>query len=62
MAARVWDMVLDGADDLSSLAASMSMVAEPLKGRIDTTVANGVCWGTRSTLVATLLQFPELEA
>jgi hypothetical protein len=38
------------------------MVAELLKGRIDTATANGVRWGTRSTLVAALLHFPKLKS
>jgi hypothetical protein len=37
------------------------MVAELLEGWIDSTVVNGVCWGTRSALVATLLHFSELK-
>jgi hypothetical protein len=41
----VWDLVLGNVDGPSSLAASLSMVAELLEGRIDTMVANGVCWG-----------------
>jgi hypothetical protein len=35
--------VLDGVDGLSSLAASLSMVVELLKGRVDTMATNGVC-------------------
>jgi hypothetical protein len=53
--------VLDRADGPSSLAASLSTVAGLLEGRIDTAIANGVHWGTRSALVATLLHFLELE-
>jgi hypothetical protein len=37
------------------------MVAKSFDGRIDTVVTNGVCWGTRSTLVATMSDFQELE-
>jgi hypothetical protein len=61
-AARVRDLVLGNADGLSSLAASLSMVAELLKGQIDTTTANGVCWGTRSALVAALSHFLKLKS
>jgi hypothetical protein len=59
----VWvrDMVLDRANESSSLAASMSMVAELFKGRFDAMTTNGVHWGTRSTLITTLLHFLELE-
>jgi hypothetical protein len=54
--------VLGNADGLSSLAASLSMVAELLEGRIDTVSTNGVHWGTQSTLVAALLHFSELKS
>jgi hypothetical protein len=39
----------------------MSTVVELLEGRINTVAANGVCWGTRSMLVAALSHFPELN-
>jgi hypothetical protein len=61
-ATQVRDLVLDGADRPSSLAASLSTVAEMLEGHVDVMAAKGVCWGTRSELVVTLLHFPELEA
>jgi hypothetical protein len=54
--------VLGNAHRLSSLAVSLSMVAELLEGRIDTTVANGVRCGTQSTLVSTLSHFLELKS
>jgi hypothetical protein len=38
-------LVLGNGDEPSSLAAYLSMVVELLEGRIDTMVANGVCWG-----------------
>lgn len=38
----VWDLVLGDVDGPSSLAASLSMVAELFKDRIETVVANGV--------------------
>jgi hypothetical protein len=46
----------------SSMAASLSMAAELLKGQVDATTANGVHWGTQSALVAALSHFSELEA
>jgi hypothetical protein len=58
----VWvqNLVLDRANGLSSLVASLSTVVELLKGRVDATAATGVRWGTWSVLVPTLLHFPEL--
>jgi hypothetical protein len=41
--ARVWDLVLDGANGPSSFAASLSMAAELLEGCVDTAATNGVC-------------------
>jgi hypothetical protein len=58
---RVWYLVLDNADGSSSVAVSLSTMVEPLEGRINTAVANGVHWGTRSSLVAALSHFPELN-
>jgi hypothetical protein len=52
--------VLESADETSSLAVSLSSVAELLEGGIDFTAANRVCWGTQSALVAALLHFLEL--
>jgi hypothetical protein len=60
--ARVWDLVLDNIDGPSSLAVSLSMVAELLEGQIDATTANGVCWGTRSALVTALSHILELKS
>jgi hypothetical protein len=54
-------LLLDGADGLSSLAASLSMVAKLHEGCIDATAANEVHCGTRSVLVSTLSPFLELE-
>jgi hypothetical protein len=59
---RVWDLVLDDADELTYLVASLSVVVELLEGRVDAAITNGVCWGIRSALVATLSYFPELDA
>jgi hypothetical protein len=53
--------MLDNINELSSPAASLSMVVELLEGWIDTADANGVRWGTQSTLVASLSHFLELE-
>jgi hypothetical protein len=50
--------VLDSADGLSSLVASMSTAMELLEGRIDAAAANGVRWGSHSMLVATMAHFP----
>jgi hypothetical protein len=60
-AVLVRDLVLDNIDGPSFLAASLSTVVELLKGQIDTAPTNGVCWGTRSALVAILLHFLELK-
>jgi hypothetical protein len=60
-AARVQDFVLGNVDRPSSLVASISMVAELYESQIDTAATNGVHWGTRSILVATLSHFPELK-
>jgi hypothetical protein len=40
--------------------ASLSSTEELFKGRIDVVVANGVRWGTRSTLASALSHFLEL--
>jgi hypothetical protein len=53
--------VLGSVDGPSSLAASMSTAAELLEGWIDAVGANGVRWGARSALVATVSHFPELK-
>jgi hypothetical protein len=59
----VWvpDLVLDRANGSSSLAGSLSTVAELLKGWFDTMTTNSVHWGTRSALITTLSHFLELE-
>ena len=38
------------------------MVVESFESWVDIAASNGVRWGTRSTLVAPLSHFPELEA
>jgi hypothetical protein len=54
--------VLDNDNRTSSLAASMSTAVELLEGWIDDAAANGVRWGSHSTLVATVSHFPELRS
>jgi hypothetical protein len=38
------------------------MAMQEVEGRINTAVANGVWWGTRSTLVTSLSHFLELKS
>jgi hypothetical protein len=54
-------MVLKGSDETSSLAASLSSVADLIEGRIDATVPNGVHWGPRLALTTALSHFPKLK-
>jgi hypothetical protein len=61
LAMRVWDLVLGRVNRSSSLAASMSTTAELHEGRINAAAANRVRWGSRSTLVAIMSHFLELE-
>jgi hypothetical protein len=61
LVARVQDLVLGSADGTSSLAASMSTTVELLDGRIDTSAANGVHWGSCFALDAAMSHFPELK-
>jgi hypothetical protein len=58
---RVQDLVLGSADGPSSLAASISVATELLKGWIDAAAANGVRWGSRSALVSIESHLPELK-
>jgi hypothetical protein len=53
-------LVPDRANRSSSLMVSLSTVAELLKGHVDATVTNGVCWGTQLALVVALSHFLEL--
>jgi hypothetical protein len=39
----------------------MCTAMELLEGRIDVAAANGVHWGSRSTLITVVLHFPELK-
>jgi hypothetical protein len=61
LVARVRDLALGNVGEPSSLGTSLSMVAELLESRINTTAANGVHWGTRSVLVAILSHLSELK-
>jgi hypothetical protein len=56
----VRDLVLDGIDGPSSLATSLSSVAELLEGRIDAAAATGVHCGIQLALFAALSHFSEL--
>jgi hypothetical protein len=60
-ATRVWDLVLKGSNEVSSLVASLSSATDLNKGRVDAAAANGVHWGARLVLHAALSHFPELE-
>jgi alanine dehydrogenase len=62
LATHVQDLVLGDIDRSSSLATSMSMVAERLEGQIGAATANGVRWGSCSVLVAAVSHFLELDA
>jgi hypothetical protein len=59
-AAQVRVLVLHGAKGLSSLAASQSMAVELLEHCVDTTVINGVHWGTWLVFAAIMSHFLEL--
>jgi hypothetical protein len=41
----VWDLVRKGSDEMSYLAASLSLVVDLVDGRVDTVAANEVHWG-----------------
>jgi hypothetical protein len=55
-------LVLDSANESSSLAAYVSTVVELLEGWIDAATANNVCWWSRSAFVATVSHFPMLKS
>jgi hypothetical protein len=61
LAVQIQDLVLDDVGGSSLMAASMSVVTEHLEGRIDAAAANGVRWGSRSTLVVAVSHFLELD-
>jgi hypothetical protein len=61
-ATLVQDLILGEAGGPSSPAMSLSMVAEEIENRINTVAANGVQWGTRSALVATLSHYLKLKS
>jgi hypothetical protein len=60
-AARVQDMVLEGSNKISSLAASLSSAVDLIEGRVDAVVTNGVHWGAWLALTTALSHFPKLE-
>jgi hypothetical protein len=60
-ASFVWDMILGDASGSSSLAASLSIVAEEVEKWVNAAATNGIRWGNRSVLVAALSHFPKLE-
>jgi hypothetical protein len=53
--------VLGNVEGSSSLAASLSMVAELLEGQVDTMVANGVRWGDSICIGCHLVALPIAE-
>jgi hypothetical protein len=59
--ARVWDLVLHGAGEPSSLVTSMTVATELFKNWIDAATANGVLWGSHSALVPVVSHFQELD-
>jgi hypothetical protein len=58
----VQDLVLDNANGLPSLVASMSTTVVLLEGQIDAMASNRVDWGSYSALVAAMSHFPELKS
>jgi hypothetical protein len=61
-AARILDLVLGAPVGTSSLAASLSSAAKLIEDWVNAAAANGIHWGTRSTLAAIVLHFPEWES
>jgi hypothetical protein len=59
-ATQVWDLVLRGSDETSSLAVSLSSATDLIKGCIDAVASNEVHWGARLALTTTLSHFSEL--
>jgi hypothetical protein len=53
-------LVLERADETSSLVASLASAVMLIEDRIDATTTNGVHWGTQSALSTALSHFPEL--
>jgi hypothetical protein len=53
--------VLGGPAGTSSQVASLSSTAQLIEDCVDITTANGVYWGTRSALAATLSHFLKME-
>jgi hypothetical protein len=59
--ALVRDSILGNTGRSSSLATSLAEVAGEVENQINKAAANGVWWGTHSSLVAVLSHFPELD-
>jgi hypothetical protein len=59
--ATLWDLVLKGYDEMSSLSALISSAADLIEGRVDAATVNGVHWRARLALTAALSHFPKLE-
>jgi hypothetical protein len=55
------DLELKGFDEMSSLAASLSLVEDLIEGRVDAAATNRVRWGSWLALTAALSYFSELE-
>jgi hypothetical protein len=60
-ASRVWDLLLKGSDETSSLVVSLSTAVDLIEHRVIAAAANGTYWGARLVLTTTLWHFPELE-
>jgi hypothetical protein len=45
-ATQVWDLVLEGPYESSSLVASLSLAAELIEEHVNAVAANGIRWGT----------------
>jgi hypothetical protein len=60
-ATRVWDLVLKGSDEASSLAVSLSLATDLIEGHVNATATSGVHWGAQLALTTALSHLPELE-
>jgi hypothetical protein len=59
---RVWDLVLKGSDEASSLVELLSSTVDLIEGHVDATATNGSIWGGGwLALTATLSHFHKLE-
>jgi hypothetical protein len=59
-ATLVWDLVLKGSNEASSLAAPLSSTTDLINFCVGAVAANRVHWEARLALTATLSHFPEL--